>query len=155
MTGIALIRVFKNGKTWEKISLSLALVGYIVVFVLFNYRFDADKIFHQPANKSFIPVAASIDKSKLVIGVVINGEAKAYPIQLIGYHHQVMDTVGNEPVIITYCTVCRTGRVYSTMVNGRHESFRLVGMDHFNAVFEDETTKTWWQQATGRRSPVR
>jgi len=22
-------------------------------------------------------------------------------------------------------------------------------MDHFNAVFEDETTKTWWQQATG------
>ena len=80
---------------------------------------------------------------------MINGEAKAYPIQLIGYHHQVMDTVGNEPVIITYCTVCRTGRVYSSSLNGRHESFRLVGMDHFNAVFEDETTKTWWQQATG------
>ena len=146
---IALIRVFKHGKKWEKISLSLAVLGYIPVFVLFNYRFDADKIFHPPANKSFIPAALSVDKSKLVIGVVINGEAKAYPIQLIGYHHQVMDTVGNEPVIITYCTVCRTGRAYSTLVNGRHESFRLVGMDHFNAVFEDETTKTWWQQANG------
>ena len=22
-------------------------------------------------------------------------------------------------------------------------------MDHFNAMFEDETTKSWWQQATG------
>ena len=149
LISIALIRVFKRGKVWEKVSFSAALLGYIVVFVLFNYRFEADKIFHKPTNKSFIPAAASVDKSKLVIGVTINGEAKAYPIQLIGYHHQVMDTVGNEPVIITYCTVCRAGRVYSALVNGRHESFRLVGMDHFNAVFEDETTKTWWQQATG------
>ncbi|HET9278198.1 MAG TPA: DUF3179 domain-containing (seleno)protein [Flavitalea sp.] len=147
---VALIKVFKEGKNWEKISLSVALLGYIVVFALFNYRFEADKIFHQPTNKSFIPASAAIDKSKLVIGVVINGEAKAYPIQLIGYHHQVMDTVGNEPVIITYCTVCRTGRAFSPIVNGRHDLFRLVGMDHFNAVFEDETTKTWWQQATGR-----
>ena len=146
---IVLIRVFKQGKTWEKICLPLAVLGYIPVFVLFNYRYDADEIFHQPSNKSFIPATESIDKSKLIIGVVINGEAKAYPIQLIGYHHQVVDTVGNEPIIITYCTVCRAGRAYSTLVNGRHESFRLVGMDHFNAVFEDETTKTWWQQATG------
>jgi Protein of unknown function (DUF3179) len=149
VAGIALIRVFKQGKRWEKIILPLVLAGYIAVFVLFNYRFDAENIFHQPADKSFIPVAASFDKSKLVIGVVVNGEAKAYPIQLIGYHHQVMDTVGKEPVIITYCTVCRTGRVYSTLVNGRHEHFRLVGMDHYNAVFEDYSTKTWWQQATG------
>jgi len=34
-------------------------------------------------------------------------------------------------------------------VNGKKESFRLVGMDHFNAMFEDSTTKSWWQQATG------
>jgi hypothetical protein len=34
-------------------------------------------------------------------------------------------------------------------VNGKPEKFRLVGMDHFNAMFEDETTKSWWQQATG------
>jgi hypothetical protein len=147
---MALIRVFRTGKTWEKISMPLVLLGYIAVFIPFNYRLPADKIFHQSANKLFIPAAESIDKSKLVIGIVINGEAKAYPIQYIGYHHQVMDTVGNEPVMITYCTVCRTGRVYSTRVNGRYESFRLVGMDHFNAVFEDETTKTWWQQANGQ-----
>lgn len=147
---IALVRVIKNGKRWEKICLPLALAGYIAVFLLFNYRFEADSIFHQPSNKNFMPVAASIDKNKLVIGIVVNGEAKAYPIQLIGYHHQVVDTVGSEPVMITYCTVCRTGRVYSTLVQGKHESFRLIGMDHFNAVFEDKTTNSWWQQATGK-----
>ena len=28
-------------------------------------------------------------------------------------------------------------------------------MDHFNAMFEDKTTGTWWRQATGERSPAR
>jgi hypothetical protein len=35
------------------------------------------------------------------------------------------------------------------MVRGKSERFRLVGMDHFNAMFEDATTKSWWRQATG------
>jgi uncharacterized protein DUF3179 len=70
-------------------------------------------------------------------------------MQLIGYHHQVRDSVGGQPVMITYCTVCRTGRAFSPIVNGNAENFRLVGMDHFNAMFEDATTKSWWQQANG------
>ncbi|HET9826343.1 MAG TPA: DUF3179 domain-containing (seleno)protein [Chitinophagaceae bacterium] len=147
---VAFARIFKKGKTWEKVSLLLTLLAYFPLFIFLNFRVAADQKFHQPTTKSFIPASESTDKSKLVIGVVINGEAKAYPIQLIGYHHQVVDTIGNEPVIITYCTVCRTGRVYSSRVNGREEVFRLVGMDHFNAVFEDQTTKSWWQQASGR-----
>ena len=87
--------------------------------------------------------------NKLVIGVAMNGEAKAYPIQIIGYHHQVQDTIAGESIIVTYCTVCRTGRIYSAVLNGKKESFRLVGMDHFNAMFEDKTTKSWWRQVTG------
>jgi hypothetical protein len=123
---------------------------YAVVFFFFNFRFQADKMFYQPQYKNM--VAANSNKmplEKLVVGVSINGEAKAYPVQLIGYHHQVRDTVGGTPVMVTYCTVCRTGRVYSPMVNGKPETFRLVGMDRFNAMFEDATTKSWWQQATG------
>ncbi len=148
---VPVLHVFKNGKTWMKISCSLPLILYAVIFFFFNYRFEADKMFHQPKEKRF---AASntdtTDKNELVIGVAINGQAKAYPIRIIGYHHQVMDTIGNMPVMVTYCTVCRTGRVYSPIVNGRKESFRLVGMDHFNAMFEDAATGSWWQQATGK-----
>ena len=51
--------------------------------------------------------------------------------------------------MITYCTVCRTGRVFEPIVDGKYEKFRLVGMDHFNAMFEDVTTKSWWRQVTG------
>ena len=147
----SLLNVLKNGRNLVKIVLSFCLVLYAVIFFFFNYRFQADKMFHQPKQKIFAAGANdTTDKNELVIGVAINGEAKAYPIRIIGYHHQVMDTVGHTPVMVTYCTVCRTGRVYSPFVNGRRESFRLVGMDHFNAMFEDAATGSWWQQATGK-----
>ena len=90
-----------------------------------------------------------VDRGRLVIGVVNNGEAKAYPIRFLAYHHQVQDVVGGKTLLITYCAVCRTGRVYEPVVNGKPEQFRLVGMDHFNAMLEDVTTKSWWRQATG------
>jgi Protein of unknown function (DUF3179) len=123
---------------------------YATIFYFFNFKFLADKMFYQPQNKILAAAAANkVDRAKLVIGVAINGHAKAYPIEIIGYHHQVQDTVGGEPVMVTYCTVCRTGRVFSPFVNGKFEKFRLVGMDHFNAMFEDAETKSWWRQATG------
>jgi Protein of unknown function (DUF3179) len=144
-------RIFSaKKKIFVKILLSLVFILYGIIFFYFNFRFEADKMFYQPNHKNFSPSTGnSIDSGKLVIGIEINGESRAYPIQLIGYHHQVRDTVGHEPVMITYCTVCRTGRVYSPLVNGKPETFRLVGMDHFNAMFEDASTKSWWRQATG------
>jgi hypothetical protein len=142
--------VIRKGRAWQRSLLILLALGYGLVFYLFNFRFLADKMFYQPKEKSFAAGARdTTSKDKLVIGVVINREAKAYPVEIIGYHHQVKDTVGGHPVLVTYCTVCRTGRVYSPFVSGRYEQFRLVGMDHFNALFEDASTKSWWQQATG------
>ena len=115
-----------------------------------NFVMAADHMFYQP-QKVLMANAAdnTVDSNRLIIGVTNNGEAKAYPIRFLGYHHQVQDTIGGKPVIVTYCTVCRTGRVFEPVVNGKHEKFRLVGMDHFNAMFEDETTKSWWRQVNG------
>ena len=102
LLSFALIIVFRNGRIWEKILLPLILVSYAILFFYFNFRLHADSIFHQPVTKSFTGAAKSeMDKSKLIIGVMIDGQAKAYPIQLIGYHHQVMDTIGKTPVMIT------------------------------------------------------
>ncbi len=145
-----MIYIFRNSPWWKKIFLAFFVLIYATVFYFFNFKFLADKMFIQPANKILATVADNkIDSTKLVIGVAINGQAKAYPVEIIGYHHQVQDTIGGEPVMVTYCTVCRTGRVFSPFVNGKHEKFRLVGMDHFNAMFEDSETKSWWRQATG------
>jgi hypothetical protein len=111
---------------------------------------EADKMFYQPTKVVKTSLSKNkIPDNKLVIGVVIDSVASANPIQLIGYHHQVVDDINGNPIMVTYCTVCRTGRIYSLMVNGKQETFRLVGMDHFNAMFEDATTKSWWRQSTG------
>jgi len=144
-----LVQIFRNDKWWKRILLAGLLVLYCIIFFFVNFRFEADKMFYQPKHKNFSAADTKGADTVLVIGVAINGEAKAFPIQIIGYHHQVKDTIGNTPAIITYCTVCRTGRVFSPVVDGKPETFRLVGMDHFNAMFEDATTKSWWQQATG------
>ena len=120
------------------------------VIYMTNFVMAADHMFYQPEKVLMVSSSENkVDTNRLVIGVASNGETKAYPIQFLGYHHQVQDTVGGKPMIITYCTVCRTGRVYQPLVNGKPEKFRLVGMDHFNAMFEDETTKSWWRQVTG------
>jgi hypothetical protein len=52
------------------------------------------KYFMSRKKKLFAPATTdTTNKDKLVIGVVINNEAKAYPIELIGYHHQVIDSM--------------------------------------------------------------
>lgn len=150
ISGLFFISSFATSKRGFKIAASLLIVIYAVIFYLFNFRFLAETMFYQPKNLQFSSSADNkIALEKQVLGIEINGEAKAYPIQLIGYHHQVRDSVGGKPVMVTYCTVCRTGRVFSPFVNGKPEEFRLVGMDHFNAMFEDAQTKSWWRQVSG------
>lgn len=146
----SLVVLFKQLSWGWKIFLSAGLAAYATVFYMFNFRFLADKMFLQPKQLIFSNLIDNkVNQSSLVLGVQLNGETKAYPIEIIGYHHQVRDSIGGLPVMITYCTVCRTGRVFSPVVDGTPEDFRLVGMDHFNAMFEDATTKSWWRQATG------
>ena len=145
-----IIQFFTIGKPLAKVLVVVGLIFYTIVFYFFNYRFLADKMFYQPTIKKFAYASQSkVPMEGLVIGVAVNEKSKAYPIEIIGYHHQVRDTLGGEPVMVTYCTVCRTGRVFSPEVEGKPENFRLVGMDHFNAMFEDETTKSWWRQVSG------
>jgi len=47
-------------------------------------------------------------QEELVIGVVVNGEAKAYPFGIMNWHEIVNDTVGNVNLSISYCPLCDT-----------------------------------------------
>ncbi|MGZ3845103.1 MAG: DUF3179 domain-containing (seleno)protein [Flavisolibacter sp.] len=137
--------------TWvNKWMWTIPIVFAAGIIYMANFRMAADHMFRK--TKSLLLAGAAtnaVDKNRLIIGVNIGGQAKAYPIQFLGYHHQVIDTIGGKLLMITYCTVCRSGRVFEPIVNGKPEEFRLVGMDHFNAMFEDKTTRSWWRQETG------
>ncbi len=137
--------------SWKrKWLLVFPLLLVAAVIYMTNFVMAADHMFYQPSAVNMVTAQQNkVDTNRLVLGVVENGEARAYPIRFLGYHHQVQDSIGGKPVIVTYCTVCRTGRVYEPIVNGKHEHFRLVGMDHFNAMFEDSETGSWWRQVSG------
>ena len=140
---------FAVERRWKWVpALMAALVVAVVGFI--HFEMSAERMFQQPRVVAFAPRARNaLDENAVVIGLENNGEAKGYPIRFLAYHHQVQDTVGGKPVLVTYCSVCRSGRVFESIVQGHPEKFRLVGMDHFNAMFEDARTQSWWRQATG------
>ncbi len=134
----------------QRFAVPVLLAFAVVVAYAINFQMVADRMFIAPKSVLMLPADRNkVDTARLVVGIVIDGEARAFPVQFIGYHHQVRDTVAGKPVMVSYCTVCRTGRVFSPVVDGHSETFRLVGMDHFNAMFEDATTHSWWRQANG------
>jgi len=131
------------------VAVGVALVAGVVAYMA-NFQLAADRMFLAPESLTMRRADRNVvEQNRLVVGIEINGDARAYPVQFIGYHHQVRDSAGGTPVLVTFCTVCRTGRVFVPVVDGRVETFRLVGMDHFNAMFEDRTTGSWWRQANG------
>ncbi|MEQ1692750.1 MAG: DUF3179 domain-containing (seleno)protein [Gemmatimonas sp.] len=146
---VGLISVWRVGG-WRR---WLAPVGVLLVGVVAyatNVVMAADHLFLMPRHLRMVAASANVvEKNRLVVGVVLNGDARAYPVQFIGYHHQVRDSAGGEPILVTFCTVCRTGRVFSPIIDSTEEQFRLVGMDHFNAMLEDRGTGSWWRQANG------
>ena len=133
-------------KIWVGVIVQLA--GGLYYFTDVSYR--AEVMFKEPGTIQFANQKDNKVPDSLVVMTVVNGGvAKAYPIKYVGYHHKIQDNVGEKTVLVTYCTMCRTGLVFSPNVDGKKQIFRLVGARHYNAVIEDSDTKTWWYQATG------
>ena len=120
------------------------------IYWLFNKFWIGRYKFLPIGQKVFLsPDASNIDVSLDIIGVEINGEKKAYPANLLFYHHVVSDTVGGKPILASYCGMCRSGRVYDIDWPEGSPEFMLVGAVSFNAVLRDNITQTWWRQETG------
>jgi len=62
-----------------------------------------ERMFHPNLSPHFVASAqAVIDDADMVMSVRIDGEARAYPIREMGYHHIVNDVVGGAPIVATY-----------------------------------------------------
>jgi len=51
---------------------------------------------------------------RVVFGVVVNGEARAYPKHQMEVHEMINDTIGGRRVGIPYCTLCGSAQAYFT-----------------------------------------
>ncbi|MEM6305816.1 MAG: DUF3179 domain-containing (seleno)protein [Pseudomonadota bacterium] len=120
------------------------------IYWVFN-RFWVGKVKFLPiSQKTFVTAQQNaVDPSLQVLGVDMGGQQKAYPVNMIFYHHQITDEIAGQPIWVTYCGLCRSGRVYDIAVDGKALTFELVGAITFNAVFRDLQTGSWWRQETG------
>lgn len=87
-----------------------------------------------------------------VIGLVINGDARAYPIKVLSSHEIVNDIVGEEPVAITWCPLCFSALVFSRKVNGIDAPliFGVSGkLLYETLIMFDRQTGSLWSQLYG------
>jgi hypothetical protein len=89
--------------------------------------------------------------SEPVIALEIDGEARAYPLQILVWHEIVNDHVAGVPAVVTYCPLCNAALAFDARVQGRPLSFGTSGLlRNSDLVMYDRTTETLWQQFTGR-----
>ena len=91
-----------------------------------------------------------VSDSDIVIGLEINGEAKAYPLSILVWHEIVNDNVGGTPVAVTYCPLCFTNQVFERVLDGQAVEFGTSGkLYNSNLVMYDRMTGTYWSQGLG------
>ena len=88
-----------------------------------------------------------------VFGVEINGDARAYPLRILNWHEMFNDIIGGIPVSLAYCTLCGSGILYETSIDGFPEPL-IFGSSGFlfrsNKLMYDTYTNSLWNQFTGR-----
>ena len=79
---------------------ALLLSAFSAVMVRQNYF---EWMFNPIHAAGFIkPSDAHLGDKEMVMTVLIGGEARAYPIVQMAYHHILNDTVGGVPIAVTY-----------------------------------------------------
>jgi hypothetical protein len=85
-----------------------------------------------------------------VIALEINGDARAYPLQILTWHEIVNDTVGDVPVAVTFCPLCNSAITFDRRFDDQVFDFGTSGLlRNSDLVMYDRTTETLWQQFTG------
>ncbi|MFD2515785.1 DUF3179 domain-containing protein [Pontibacter locisalis] len=89
-----------------------------------------------------------------VISLAIDGQARAYPLNVLTVHEIANDTLAGIPILVTYCPLCNASVVYDRRLNHKGQerllTFGVSGMlRHSDMVMYDLQTETWWQQLMG------
>lgn len=85
-----------------------------------------------------------------VIALEIDGDARAYPLQILMWHEIVNDVVGGVPVAVTYCPLCNSAVVYERTVDDTVLEFGVSGrLLNSSLVMYDRQTGTLWSHYTG------
>ncbi len=95
--------------------------------------------------------AGYLRATERVFGVLLGGEARAYPLRILDWHEMLNDVVGGEPVTLSYCTLCGSGILFSTRTpSGEPRRFDTSGLLYrSNKLMVDRQSYTLWSNLTG------
>jgi len=94
--------------------------------------------------------ASFLNADDLILGVVIGGDARAYPAKILDHHEIVNDTVGGKPIAITYCPLCGSGVAVSRVIGDVLTEFGVSGiLYNSDLVLYDRASNTLWSQIEG------
>ena len=98
-----------------------------------------------------IKQASALSDRDPVIGIEINGDARAYPLGVLMRHEIANDVIGGKAVTVTYCPLCNSAIVFDAMIDGKRHDFGTTGrLRNSDLVMYDRQTETWWQQFSGK-----
>jgi hypothetical protein len=85
-----------------------------------------------------------------VISLEIDGQARAYPLQILTWHEIANDVVAGVPVAVTFCPLCNSAITFDRRLDGDVFEFGTSGLlRNSDLVMYDRTTESLWQQFTG------
>ena len=96
--------LWQGSKRWWKKAFLVVILIPLLASAWFARQNHFEWMFNPLANAAYVKVdqAAFVTDSDIVMAVESNGEAAAYPIRQMAYHHLVQDTVGGTPIVATY-----------------------------------------------------
>ena len=88
---------------WWRLILAAVTVAFVCVLAVLARVNVYELMFHPIDHASFAASAKSkLDGGEKVIAVLVNGQARAYPIRGMSYHHIINDEVGKTAIVATY-----------------------------------------------------
>lgn len=92
-----------------------------------------------------------LDDDNVVFGLAVNGDVRAYPKRILGWHEMFVDEVGGISVAGVYCTLCGTMILYKTEVDGTNHAIGTSGfLYRSNKLMYDQATQSLWNTIWGR-----
>ncbi len=96
--------------------------------------------------------ASYLSENDRVIGVTLGGDARAYPLKILNYHEVVNDSIGGQPLAITYCPLCDSAAVVDRRAGNEVREFGVSGLLYnSNVLMFDRNAKVeslWSQMMT-------
>jgi hypothetical protein len=99
LVALAAVQLWRS-RTWR----AGALLAIALIFVALSRMNLLERVF-APARDAHTTVIANfrdIRDTDMVIGVVIDGQARAYPVRYLAYHHMLNDQLGSTALLPTY-----------------------------------------------------